>query len=728
MKKCCSTLWTNLFSLVIIAGITVAPQAREEIDLTELSLQELLEVEYTLSDVFDIFDALVKMKKVRIATGAEQSAARAPAVTSVITAQDIEATGATDIDEVLETVPGLHVARGGLVSYNPIYAIRGMSSSSHILMMINGIPVNTLYTGGRNYVWGGMPVSGISRIEVIRGPGSAIFGADAFSGVINIITKTGEEINGTELGTRAGSFSTRDAWILHGGKPAGFNLAFSLEYRGTDGHGEIIDADAQTAFDRQFAQFGMPPVSLAPDEVNLQRRNLISRMDISRGNWRLRLGYQRDRDIAMGISPSQALDPSALNDDDHFNTDLSYHNPRLIKNWDVAMQFSYLDMVTETVRDSIFYPPGAFGGAYPEGMIGNLKIAERQTRLNLSAFYTGLENHTIRLGAGCYYGDVYEVGHFANTDPVTGIPLPPDNGVLDFSDTPYTFLPEKTRSSKHVFLQDGWAFAPDWEFTGGLRYDEYSDFGSTLNPRLSLVWQARPDLTAKLLYGRAFRAPAFSDLYTSSNLVVLGNPDLEAETIDTAEAALDYQAGENLHLAFNLFGYRWRDAIFFVPDPGSSTATAQNTGEQTGYGAELELRWRATKNFSLLGNYAMQYAEDKSVHTAAKAVPQHSVYLRGDWMIVPKWYLNAQLNRIGERKRAFNDPRPALDAYTTVDLTLRYKSIERNDWNFALSVRNLFDADAREPSNGPDMQGIIGIPNDLPLAGRSYFTELRYRF
>jgi outer membrane receptor for ferrienterochelin and colicin len=125
---------------------------------------------------------------ISIATGGRRPIAKAPAVATVITAEDIKAIGATDLDEVLETVPGLHVARN-FFGYNPIYTFRGIYSdfNAQALVLINGIPITNLFVGDRSQIWGGMPVEAIARIEVIRGPGSALYGADAFAGVINII-------------------------------------------------------------------------------------------------------------------------------------------------------------------------------------------------------------------------------------------------------------------------------------------------------------------------------------------------------------------------------------------------------------------------------------------------------------------------------------------------------------------------------------------------------------
>ncbi|MEK7992102.1 MAG: TonB-dependent receptor plug domain-containing protein, partial [Thiotrichaceae bacterium] len=192
---------TKLLSVVLMATtINIALAEQDDFDYASLSLEELLEV-----------------RIVTIATGTAQKVTEAAAVTSVITARDIEAMGATDLDEILESVPGLHVARNSVI-YSPIYTIRGIYSeyNPEVLVLVNGLPINTIQTGNRGLVWGGMPVKAISRIEVIRGPGSAVYGADAFSGVINIITKKTNDINGTEAGVRAGSFNTKDVWVLHG--------------------------------------------------------------------------------------------------------------------------------------------------------------------------------------------------------------------------------------------------------------------------------------------------------------------------------------------------------------------------------------------------------------------------------------------------------------------------------------------------------------------------------
>ncbi len=96
------------------------------------------------------------------------------------------------------------------------------------------------------------------------------------------------------------------------------------------------------------------------------------------------------------------------------------------------------------------------------------------------------------------------------------------------------------------------------------------------------------------------------------------------------------------------------------------------------------------------------------------------MYLRTAWEFLPDWNFDRQANWTGKRHRPVGDSRPSIDNYTLTDLTLRYHPTQQ-PWEMGLSVRNVFDTDAREPEDPM-------IPNDLPLAGRSVWEEVRYRF
>jgi outer membrane receptor for ferrienterochelin and colicins len=650
---------------------------------------------------------------VTIASGVRQPVARAPSVATVVTAEEIEAIGAADLDEVLETVPGLHVARSAL-GYNPIYTIRGINTqyNPQVLMLVNGIPITSVFTGSRPLIWGGMPVENIARIEVIRGPGSALYGADAFSGVINIITKTAADINGTELGVRAGSFRSRDAWVQHGGTWGGFDVAAYLRVGATDGQQQIIVADALSG----------TPFSLAPGPVNLGRDAIDARLDLARDKWRLRAGYQQRDNGGTGAGVASALDPRGSNSGDRVSADLTWQDANFGRDLDVTAQASYFYLHERS--DLTLYPPGTnFGtGAFADGMIGNPYKWERHLRFNLSAFYTGFQRHKLRFGAGVQEDELYRTQESKNYTlaavPGGFVPVPL-GAVVDVTDSS-PFLRPHSRTVSHAYVQDEWAFARDWYLTAGVRHDQYSDFGGTTNPRLALVWETAYNLTSKLLYGRAFRPPSFSELYNINNPVALGNPNLKPETNESVELAFAWQAASTLQANLNLFRYQMKDILRFVQNPDNSF-TAQNAGRQHGQGMEVELVWDASQSLRLSGNYAQQHSIDEATNQDAGNAPRHHVYARADWRFMPRWTLNTQVNYVADRKREPSDTRPPIADYHTVDLTLR-KQKWKNDWDFAFTVRNLFNADAREPSPAPGL-----IPNDLPLAPREWRFELRHQ-
>lgn len=655
---------------------------------------------------------------VTIATGSRQPIARAPSVATVITAEDIAAIGAADIDEVLETVPGMHISRSP-VGYNPIYTIRGISTqyNPQVLMLVNGIPITSAYVGDRSQIWGGMPVENIARIEVIRGPGSALYGADAFSGVINIITKTAADINGTQLGLRAGSFNSRDAWLQYGGTLHGYDTAAYLRAGHTDGSHQIIAADAQSFYDTLLGT----TASRAPGPVNVGHDAIDGRIDLSRDKWRLRAGFQQRENGGSGAGAASALDPAGRSFGRRISTDLTYQNANLAPDLDVTTQVSYLYITEQS--DLMLFPQGSnFGaGAFPNGVIGNPYKWERHLRLNMSAVYTRLQSHKLRFGVGTQDDDMYrtqEAKNFSTPAPGALVPL---GSVMDVTDTA-PFMRPHSRRVNYVYAQDEWAFIKDWYLTAGVRQDHYSDFGNTTNPRVALVWETAYNLTSKVLYGRAFRPPSFAELYNINNPVALGNPSLKPETNQSVELAFAWQATSSLQANLNLFRYQMNDILRFVLDTSTGISTAQNAGRQHGQGLEVELVWDANQSLRLSGNYAQQRSIDEATNQDAGNAPRHHVYARADWRFMPRWTLDTQLNYVADRKREPSDTRPPIADYHTVDLTLRSQKQSR-DWDFAFKVLNLFDADAREPSPSPGL-----IPNDLPLAPREWRVELSHQF
>jgi iron complex outermembrane receptor protein len=305
----------------------------------------------------------------------------------------------------------------------------------------------------------------------------------------------------------------------------------------------------------------------------------------------------------------------------------------------------------------------------------------------------------------------------------------PTGSVIDYSGIQPHLLPHR-RFNNYFYAQDEWSLARDWSFTAGIRNDNFSDFGSTTNPRLALVWDASYNVTAKLLYGQAFRAPSVNEQY-GVNPTGDGNPNVKPEHIETQEAAIAWQAMEDAKFNLNLFQYIMKDTIRPVAKPGGVGNSFQNTGQLHGNGFEVEAVWDASRNAQLTANYSRQESIDDTTNTDAGYAPHHHAFARADWRFADNWIFSPQADWVADRRRVKGDTRPQVPDYTTVDMTLR-NTHNRNDatkWELALSVRNLFNATVLEPTlylappgNQPTYP-TSAIPNDLPMAGRSLWLQ-----
>ncbi|NOY72240.1 MAG: TonB-dependent receptor [Gammaproteobacteria bacterium] len=682
-------------------------------------------------DIALTFDA----QFVSIATGGQKELSRAPAVATVITAENIAQMGALNLDQVLESVPGLHVTLSS-VRLTPVYSIRGIQSDigPHVLMLVNSVPITQMWQGDRGLL-STLPIADIARVEIIRGPGSAVYGADAFAGVINVITKSAAEMDGTSISATVGSFGTVQTSVLHGETYDDLDIAFSMQYSGTDGDdGRVIDADAQTFWDTR------PGVgtnaSLAPGSLDTRAKRLDTRIEFSWDSWQLRAWNWRQKDLGVGPGLAQALDPNGYADTDNWLVDASYKNDNIAPDFDFESKISFMDIKNVTKQtlfpqDAIL-PIGADGNLNPitpvgtitftDGMIGNPEIYEQHYRADAAVFWTGLENHRLRFAGGAFYSEL-EGRETKNYGPGVITTLVDVDGTLtDVSGTNFNYAPDQNRTVYYLSVQDEWYLAADWDLTAGIRYDTYSDFGDTFNPRAALIWHPSYSLSTKLLYGQAFRAPSFQELYVQNNPIKLGNEDLNPERIKTLELAMDYQHTFDQRYAASIFAYEIDDQIVYVADGG--TPKAQNVGRQEGSGFELEMQWTATYTLDILANYAYQTSRDKTNKSDAPDAPQQQFYIKADWRFLPGWNLNTQITHVMQRARAYNDTRAEIDDYTIVNLAIRKTDIA-DDWDITMRISNLFDASIYEPS--PSEVSPF-VPGDYPMPGRSYYATAKYRF
>ncbi len=658
--KLVSLLMSSVFSAQLAAEDIVAADS-----LLDMSIEELTQV------------------KVIIATGMEQTKSDAPATVTLITEEDIKKTGATNLADILQTVPGVHIQRSAF-GFRPEVRIRG-AASTQTLLMINGNPIRDL-VWNFGIFWKGLPTSAIKRVEVIRGPGSALYGADASAGVINVITKTAGKITQNEAGVRAGSFDTQEGFIQYGNKWNDFDVAFTADYSTTDGHNPDIK------------NFG---------NVRYGYDNQDIRFSLMNKNWQLLANYIHHDNLDTQITGAGFYDPVTSADDERYDLDLIYSDAQFSENWGIKAKLHYQDLDYNSNNGFRERPPDA---TFPTGRINQMSSSERQARFDFTANYSGFNEHTITLGSGYNWQDIYQVDQVVNYDGNTY--MQPTNIV----GTAGAFAPEKSREIRYALIQDIWTLTPDWELTSGLRYDHYSDFGDTFNPRLALVWQTTDKLTTKFLYGQAFRAPNFQELYAITSRST-GNYKLDPEETKTIELAFSWQINQQAQLNANLFEYIIDNFI-----RRDSNRKYQNSGKHKTTGIEIEGRWQLNNKLVFSGNYTWRDPEHNDYRVSEE--PKQSAYLRTDWQFLPGWNWNIQANWIADRERADNDSRKNISDYTITDTTFRYSGLK--NWEFAASIRNIFDENAKDQANIRD--NISGTKMDLPLPERNAWAEIRYKF
>lgn len=677
--------------------------------------------------------------EISIATGNSTPLDRAPATATVITAGEIQAMGARNLNEVLETVPGLHVSLSSLSRLDSVYSIRGIHTgfNPQVLLMLNGVPVQYSIQGGRPTLFR-LPVTSIDRVEVIRGPGSAIYGADAYSGVINVITKDASSMSGTQSGGGVGSFGTRDLWLESALEWHDLGVAFSMSYQESEGDDQRrVASDLQSLFDSLLGT----DASNAPAPLATRYRLLDTHLAVTGDQLQINLWNWRLYDAGVGAGGAQALDPIGRDDSNLWLGDVTYRFDTDTSVWDNSVRLSYMSY--EQSSRFVLFPAGSslFVGAdgninftpaeiagqvtFTDGYIGQPSALAEDTQLDLVSIYRGRDNHRLRFAAGARYQSVAPEER-KNFGPgvIDGSERMMGGSLVDVSGTPNAFLEDSARRVRYLSLQDEWQLARSWQLTAGVRHDDYSDFGTTTNPRMALVWATTDYLTTKVMYGSAFRAPSFTEQFGKNNPVVVGNPNLDPEKIDTTEISFACSLNANLATSLTLFDYHSRDMIEFVQDASATTKTAANARDQDGRGFEVEIYWKPLPQFYVAASYARQDARDSATDNRIADAPGEQFKLALDWEFHPDWFLHHQLHWVGDRVRPVSPTaalqRPEIDDYALAHLTLRRKNL-LPDLDASLALRNLADADAREPSSGE-------IAQDYPLESRSLWVELRYRF
>ena len=665
-------------------------------------------------------------KEVTIATRHVTPARRAPSIVTVITAEEIKNLGYRTFVEILRIVPGFEILKNSTYTYGAVFpAIRGLDGINKVRLMLNGHLVNDPRTGGAFYLFDDFPVENIKRIEIVRGPGSAVYGENAFLAVINIITFDAKDIDGVKVSGGYGSFDTEEENIVFGKTYGKVDISGMVRYRHTDGFDGIVESDSVTQIDNALSPLGFPPASQAPGRVEDWRQEY----DLN-----LKVIYKDFYFEGLYINKNQGLFTSpqlALTDESDLEQNYVFGEAGYKKTFEEKFTFRpriYYDQVDTNTFGELF-PENThisvdtdgdgnidLTNTYPDGLVANGKANLKTIGMEIPFDCELFDGNVLTLGLEYRLSNQTNIHSLANFDLITLEPLP---SIQDFSDT-LPFSKDATRRTLSGYLQDIWDITDTLNLTLGIRHDQYNDFGGATSPRVGLTWAFLKDASLKLLYGEAFRAPSFYEMFITNQPAVQGNEDLDPERIKTYEIGLSYKFNKYVISSINYFYNDIKDLIVLhIVDPITQTARYDNFGDAHVQGIEMETKVDIIKDNYVFMNYTFQNPEDNR----GNGLPFVAQHYGNFGVNVHYWkYINTNLSTFvsGTRSREEGDDRDDLPAYALLNLSIIAKEFFKT-MEVQGTVFNLLDKDYSDP-------GPTSIPDDLPRPGRTFFVGLSYQF
>ncbi len=651
-------------------------------------------------------------------TLAELELHNAPSNMSVVTEKDIERTGLRTLLDVLENVPGLIVRDGYIGTHSLI--LRGIYSlNDKFKLLLNGHQI-------AEPMWGvfteyfNMSLENVKQIEIIRGPGSCLYGTNAFAGVINVITKSPAEINGGKVAVKYGSYDTRLVDVVYGKAHKTFGFSLHVNSQQSD------SSDISFEKDRLFGT----PLTIAPGRINdAYKRNSVY-VNCQAGKFEM-TGVYVDSEIGMNLPELRYLTERRMDKFEEFWFLESKYKTSLSDRIIVQLKLSYDGMSFQEAGqffpngfvipldldgdgDIEYFPNGTnvdFG--YQSGMFGSELLLEarlsERNKLLLGFLYENTKTNDIYIKSEAHPLYLY------NAD-----------GLLDVSDT-HAWNKNAARHVTGVFIQDEWDIFIDWYLIMGARYDHYSDIGYSFNPRCGLVWHFNQDKKGilKLLYGSAFKAPNFSQLYNQNNPSLLGNPNLKPETLKSVELTGHYMLNQRFGMNGSIYHTKTNKLIYQSSTRDLSLPGGPkhyiNKGKINVKGLEIGGKFFVHHNASFFVDYSYTDTHDKLNDTQTAWVPYNQFSMGWDISFNAHCHWNINLDHTGKIPREKGDNRVSLSDVSVVNTTFRLENQRRFDFYF--SILNVFDEDVYTSAWLSDFPS-----SDMLNRGRMYSAGVSYAF
>ncbi|GLQ31095.1 TonB-dependent receptor plug domain-containing protein [Litoribrevibacter albus] len=555
----------------------------EHYDFFELSLEELMTI------------------TVDVSTGTSRLVKNSPSSVSVYTKDEMQRMGVETLDQLLNFVPGFQMSRTDAEGGVSVPSVRGRQSNTvgrEVLVLLDGARLNDPITGGVFSQDRQITLENIQQVEIIRGPGSALYGANAFSAVINLIS----DRDSSNIKLRAGSHNAQEAALQWSHQWS--DLSVSLFAQDYQDHGEHYPAFYD--FQGQFE----------PTQDPIHRTDFYLQGRFKGFSAYYRLAKRTNEDFISG--GAQAIDHQRIKTDNellrvsyqHEVTDfkLLVHGEQSSSDYDTVLGLFPENPVPDPTGSPLYWTNSS-----QQLMVGgNIRTVEHE-RVGMDASWQLHPDHLLSFG-GSWMKEENSLNPFqTNIDidnlAATGQLVPTDNFALErgfyIAGVRYDLLEPGDRISKGLYLQDEWRVVENLSLTAGLRHDKYDDFGSHNSYRGGMVYSLNRH-TFKLLYGEAFRAPSFAETRAGIASGGISNPDLKPEEVDTYELSWHYQR-DMVQSTLTLFHNHYENLVkpVLVDDvvPGFTAFQPQNVGQDEVNGLEYELDVALSDHLLLRSGY-----------------------------------------------------------------------------------------------------------------------------
>lgn len=680
----------------------------------------LLVCQFTFAQEIDVVDL---NEIVITATRTDRNLYDVPQRVDVLNTTKIQSMPALSADNLLITVPGLNVSRGSSIFGSGNISMRGMGNEAgRVLVMVDGVPVNKGDGGSVN--WNAINASDISRIEVVKGPGSTIHGGNAMGGVVNIITPVPTKPLQGYITQSVGTFTTLQTTAGIEGLKNKFYWSAEGAYRTSDGY-ISTPVDEQDEYTR--AAF--------LDEYNIGGKagyliNSKSKIDLGVNYYSGKRGTGTDYTGYDFKNDELASEDGAYNLYEVINTRLGYSNT-FKDNSSLKINFytqrENYNNIKESLKDTIITRYDVLSVRDDYGFLSGYT-------------FSPFKGNELSVGVDLRYGAVDAADTYVtSTDNVinrgkmllAGIYLQDE---MKIAETPFSLLGgirfDNARFFDGAFIVENptkeTAFLGD--FSGDLEDANFSAF----SPRVSVQYYKPAKYRIYGGYSRGYRPPVLDDMCRTGRIsggMKIANPELKPEYLDNLELGTDIFISKNIEFSASLFYSIGTDYHAYVSTGDSITLNKKlrpiikksNIGEVELYGAELSVKIMPVKNLDILLSYSYtntEIVEFKSATSEEDLSGKELVYQPKDLFNASATWTNKIVNAtaIFSYKGAqwMNDVNTEkLESYYMVDLQL-WRQIYKG-LNASLQVQNLLDDKFIDSRN-------------LIAPGRMIFFKLGYKF